>query len=61
MYQDKKAIGIKMERMPELSDVLKHKVSSAVRSDMHRITSTWAIYHVLPPFNEGYGDLGKNL
>ena len=33
MYQDKKAIGIKMERMPELSDVLKHKVSSGVRSD----------------------------
>ena len=33
MYQDKKAIGIKLERIPELSDVLKHKVSSAVRSD----------------------------
>ena len=31
VYQDK--IGIKMERMPDLSDILKHKASSAVRSD----------------------------
>ena len=31
VYQDK--IGIKMERMPDLSDILKHKVLSAARSD----------------------------